>query len=103
MMDMFPKSNSLRISHNIENPNVVSFFPKNTIIQEENAIDKTKQDWKDAWMTLFDWVKFNFEVGRVFCKVYKEVGEKYAYATDGFTNIKISALQNHAKSVEHRK
>jgi hypothetical protein len=48
-------------------------------------------------------VEFNSELGRIFCKVCKDGGGKYAYANEGSSNIKISALQDHAKTIEHRK
>ena len=70
---------------------------------ELNDIQKANVEWKDAWYALFDWVEFNKELGRVFCKICKEGGGKYVYANEGSTNIKISALQDHAKSNEHRK
>ena len=38
-----------------------------------------------------------------FCKICKEGGGKYVYANEGSTNIKISALQDHTKTNEHRK
>ena len=39
----------------------------------------------------------------IFCKICKEGGGKYVYANEGSINIKISALQDHAKTNEHRK
>jgi hypothetical protein len=39
----------------------------------------------------------------MFCKICKEGGGKYAFANEGSENISVSALQDHAKSVEHRK
>ena len=44
---------------------------------ELNDIQKANVDWKDAWYALFDWVEFNKELGRVFCKICKEGGGKY--------------------------
>ena len=38
-----------------------------------------------------------------FCKTCKEGRGKYVYATDGSSNIKISGLQDHTKSIEHKK
>jgi hypothetical protein len=35
---------------------------------------KADEEWKDAWYELFDWVEFNSELGRIFCKVCKERG-----------------------------
>ena len=43
------------------------------------------------------------KLGRIFCKTCKEGGDKYVYATDGSSNIKISGSQDHAKSIEHEK
>jgi hypothetical protein len=41
--------------------------------------------------------------GEFSVKTCKEGGGKYVYVTDGSSNIKISGLQNHAKSIEHKK
>jgi hypothetical protein len=40
---------------------------------------------------------------KMFCKICKERGGKYAFAIEGSENISISTLQHHAKSVEHKK
>jgi hypothetical protein len=48
-------------------------------------------------------VEFNSELERVFGKICKEGGGKYAHANEGSSNIKILALQDHAKINEHRK
>jgi len=49
-----------------------------------------------GWNSIVIW-------GGFFCKTCKEGGGKYACATEGSTNIKILALQDHSKTVEHRK
>lgn len=66
-------------------------------------VQKANLEWKEAWFELYDWVHFDRELGRVFCKTCKEGGGKYIYARDGSSNVKISGLQDHAKSVEHKK
>jgi len=38
-----------------------------------------------------------------FCKICKERGGKYAHANDGSMNIKVLALQDYSKIVEHKK
>jgi hypothetical protein len=48
-------------------------------------------------------VEFNSELGRIFCRICKAGGGKYVYANEGSLNIKISALQDHAKTNELRK
>ena len=65
---------------------------------EENHIKKANEEWKDAWYDLYDWVEFNKESGRVFCKTCREGGGKFVYASEGSTNVKVSALQYHSKS-----
>ena len=70
---------------------------------ELNDIQEANMDWKDAWFALFDWIEFNNDLERVFYKICKEGGGKYVYANEGSTNIKIIALQDHAKTIEHRK
>jgi hypothetical protein len=39
----------------------------------------------------------------VFCKTCREGGGKFVYASEGSTNVKVSALQYHSKSNEHKK
>ena len=68
-----------------------------------NVIQKANLEWKDVWFDLYDWVHFDRQLGRVFCKICKEGGGKYVYARDGSSNIKISGLQDHAKSIDHKK
>ena len=41
--------------------------------------------------------------GEFFCKICREGDDKYVYATNGSSNIKISGLQDHVKSIEHKK
>jgi hypothetical protein len=59
--------------------------------------------WKDKWISDFNWLEFNSELGKVFCKVCKEAGGKGAYATSGSVNSKVSTFQDHSNTVEHRK
>ena len=70
---------------------------------ELNDIQKANVDWKDAWFALFDWVEFNKDLEGFFVQFAKGGGGKYMYANEGSTKIKISALQDHAKTNEHRK
>ena len=69
---------------------------------EKNYIRKANEEWKYAWYDLYDWVKFNKESGRVFCKTCREGGGKFVYTSEGSTNVKISALQYHSKCNEHK-
>ena len=39
----------------------------------------------------------------MFCKTCRERGEKFVYASEGSTNVKVSALQYHSKCNEHKK
>ena len=39
----------------------------------------------------------------MFCKTCREGGGKFVYASEGSTNIKVSALQYHSKCNEHKK
>jgi hypothetical protein len=82
---------------------VLSSSTSSSTLAPPNKKPKANEEWKDAWYELFDWVEFNCELGRIFCKICKEGGGKYAYANEGSSNIKISALQDHAKTNEHRK
>jgi Domain of unknown function (DUF4371)/hAT family C-terminal dimerisation region len=103
MRDMLFKAGAGRELVDMHTCTVGSSSSTKTPNNEMNAIEKANEDWKDAWYNLFEWVDFNRELGRIFCKICKEGGGKFAYANEGSTNVKISALQDHAKTVEHRK
>jgi hypothetical protein len=92
-----PRESVLEIEH-------VAISPSTSAINndEENYIKKANEEWKDAWYDLYDWVEFNKESGRVFCKTCREGGGKFVYASEGSTNIKVSTLQYHSKSNEHK-
>jgi len=47
------------------------------------------------------WSTFNRDLKKAFSKTCKEGEDKFAYAINDFTNIKISVLQDHSKIVEH--
>jgi hypothetical protein len=49
-----------------------------------------------GWNSIASW-------GEFFGKICKVGGGKYVYANEGSSNIKISALQDHAKTNKHRK
>ena len=61
-------------------------------IKEGHDIKKANSDWKDCWYDMFDWIEFNQEMRRIFCKICKEGGGKFAFATDGSTYVKVSPL-----------
>ena len=72
-----------------------------------NKNDKTRlkiarENWKDSWYALFDWIHFNYDEGRVFCKVCKEYGGKNVFANAGSVNVKVSAFQDHGKFEEQK-
>jgi hypothetical protein len=93
-----PRESVSEIEHVVINPST-SIINNN----EENYIKRANEEWKDAWYDLYDWVEFNKESGRVFCKTCREGGGKFVYASEGSTNVKISALQYHSKCNEHKK
>ena len=59
--------------------------------------------WRDSWCTQFSWIEFNADIGKVFCKICRDRGGRTVFATTGSINIRISAIQDHAKSEEHRR
>jgi hypothetical protein len=93
-----PRESVLEIEHVASSPST-SAINNN----EENHIKRANEEWKDAWYDLYDWVEFNKESGRVFCKTCRERGGKFVYASEGSTNVKVSALQYHSKSNEPKK
>jgi hypothetical protein len=48
-------------------------------------------------------MEFNSRLRKIFYKICKVGGGKYVNANEGSSNIKISALQDHSKTNEHRK
>ena len=101
LLDMYTKVNSN--TSNVEISDSPISQDSHGSSNQLNVIQKANLDWKDAWFDVYHWVHFDRELGRVFCKTCKEGGGKYVYATDGSSNIKISGLQDHAKSSEHKK
>ena len=57
--------------------------------------------WKNAWYSKCDWIEFDYVTGRVFYKVYRQKGGRSTFVTVGNINIRISAFQDHGKSIEH--
>jgi hypothetical protein len=70
---------------------------------EENHIKRTKEEWKDAWYDLYDWIEFNKDSRGMFCKTCRERSGKFVYASEGSTNVIVLALQYHSKNNEHKK
>jgi len=68
-----------------------------------NKVAAARLLWKDKWLQDYDWLQFNNELGVMYCKICKESGGKGVFATLGFTNFKVSALQDHANTGEHKK
>ena len=59
--------------------------------------------WKDKWLLDYDWLQFNNELGIMYCKICKESGGKGVFATSRSTNFKVSALQDHINTGEHKR
>ena len=59
--------------------------------------------WKNVWYTQFDWIDFDAQMGRVFCKVCRQKGGRSTFATVGSIKIRISAFQDDGKSAEHER
>ena len=62
-----PKEYVLEIEH-------VAISPSPSAINkdEEYHIKRANEEWKDVWYNLYDWVEFNKEFGRVFCKTCRK-------------------------------
>ena len=56
----------------------------------------------NCWYALFDWIDFNYDEERIFCKICKQHGGRNVFANAGSINVKISAFQDHSKSEEHK-
>ena len=69
---------------------------------DKTRLEIARENWKDSWYALFDWIHFNYDEGRVFCKICKEHGGKNVFANAGSVNVKVSAFQDHRKSEEHK-
>ena len=57
--------------------------------------------WKDAWCSKFDWIEFDFVMGRIFYKIYRHKEGKSTFVATDNINIQISTFQDHGKSAEH--
>ena len=68
-----------------------------------DPVEVANRAWKDSYYIDFDWIEFNSNIGRVFCKVYRDKGGKGVFAKVGLVNVKISAFQDHARSEEHKR
>lgn len=58
--------------------------------------------WKDSWYGQFDWIQFNSELGKVFCKLCTSKGGKSVYGKGKSCNIKVSTFQDHQNSKEYK-
>jgi hypothetical protein len=65
-----------------------------------NPLEIVVSQWKDAWYTKFDWIDFDSQTCRIFCKVCRQKGGRSAFVTVGSINIRISAFQDHGKNAE---
>lgn len=59
--------------------------------------------WKEHWSSQFQWLYFDANIGRVFCRVCKDKGGRSSYARDGSKNLKVSAFVDHGRSNEHKR
>ena len=69
----------------------------------EITLNGPMKNERDAWYDLYDWVEFNKDLGKMFCKTCRERGGKFVYASEGSINVKVSALQYHSKCNKHKK
>ena len=69
---------------------------------EKSKLEIARENWKQSWYTMFDWIEFSYEEGRVFCKICKKHGGRNVFAKAGSIHVKVSAFQDHGKSEEHK-
>lgn len=60
--------------------------------------------WQDRWIIDYPWLEFDRELGRVYCKVWKQQPKRFknVFGTLGSTNIRASAWLDHGRSKVHR-
>ena len=75
---------------------------KIVVVKMIKLLEITRENWKDSWYALFDWIDFNYDEGRVFCKICKQHGGRNVFVNVGYVNVKVSAFQDHDKSEEHK-
>ena len=98
MRDMFLSERQSDVVVNVMGPSQSdSSYPK------QSDVDVAKLTWRDAWYGQFNWIEYNSELGKVFCKLCKEKGAKNVYGNVGSVNIKVSAFQDHQNSKEHKR
>ena len=69
---------------------------------DKTRFEIARENWKDSWYALFDWIDFNYDEGRVFCKICKQHGGRNVFANASSVNVKFSTFQDHGKSEEHK-
>jgi hypothetical protein len=68
-----------------------------------DPLQAARKLWKDSYYTDFQWIEFNSDNGRVFCKTCRSKDGRSVYAKAGSINIKVSAFQDHIRSEEHKR
>ena len=92
-----PRESVLEIEH-------VAISPPTSAINNdaENHIKRANEELIDAWYDLYDWVEFNKESRKVFCKNHREGGGKFVQVRVQLmlkfqhfnTNLKIINIKN---------
>jgi hypothetical protein len=57
-----------------ELPHVMAASNSTNSDKKLGHVEAARLLWKDKWILDFNWLEFNSELGKVFCKVCKEAG-----------------------------
>ncbi|KAL2608219.1 hypothetical protein R1flu_026792 [Riccia fluitans] len=86
---------------------LVGILSQSPISTEEDdfniAIQRRLGEWKDYWYDEYDWLSFDKDQARAFCKVCQAGGSKGVFVVQGSINIQKSSWDDHERSVEHKK
>ncbi|KAL3690756.1 hypothetical protein R1sor_004407 [Riccia sorocarpa] len=72
-------------------------------VKEDLSVSEQCRKWKDHYYYGFDWIEFNRDLGRVFCKSCREGNSKSPYSVTGAINIRHHAFTHHQGTAEHKK
>ena len=101
LLDMYTKVNSN--TSNVEISDSPISQDSHGSSNQLNVIQKENLEWKDVWFDLYDWVYFDRQLGEFSVKFVKKGEANMCMPQMDSSNIKISGLQDHAKSIEHKK
>ncbi|KAL2633793.1 hypothetical protein R1flu_005272 [Riccia fluitans] len=69
---------------------------------EQKRIEHNRKKWQPGWKVIYDWLEFDYETSKVFCKTCTTVNAKTVWDKGGTLSLKCSAFLEHCSTDVHK-